>query len=333
MIIVTGGAGFIGSNLVAALNARGREDIVVCDHLGTDDKWRNLGRRQIADIVAPEALFPYMREHADRGAWGAIEAVFHLGANSSTTETDVDLILSQNFRFSLDLWRLCSEQGVRLIYASSAATYGDGGAGFSDGLDIPQLGQLKPLNPYGWSKHLFDQRVAHLAMDPRTRPPQYVGLKFFNVYGPNEYHKGLMKSVVAQKYPLVELGKPVTLFKSHRPDCEDGKQQRDFVYVRDCSDVMLWLFDNPKVNGLFNLGSGQARSFVDMATALFSALGKSPQIEFIAMPHHIQDKYQYFTEAQMSNLRSAGYVTPFTSLEVGVSDYVNKFLATNDPYL
>ena len=333
MIIVTGGAGFIGSNLVAALNARGREDIVLCDYLGKDDKWLNVARRQIADIVAPEALFSYMRDHVDNRAWGSIEAVFHLGANSSTTETDVDLMLSQNFRFSLDLWRLCSEHGVRLIYASSAATYGDGEAGFSDGLDISQLGQLKPLNPYGWSKHLFDQRVAHLAMDPRTRPPQFVGLKFFNVYGPNEYHKGLMKSVVAQKYPLAELGKPVTLFKSHRPDCKDGKQQRDFIYVRDCSDVMLWLFDNPKVNGLFNLGSGQARSFIDMAMALFSALGKSPQIEFISMPHHIQDKYQYFTEAQVSNLRSAGYVAPFTSLEAGISDYVNKFLATNDPYL
>jgi len=183
MIIVTGGAGFIGSNLIAALNARGRKDIILCDHLGMDDKWRNLARRQIAEIVNPEDLFTYMREHADGGVWGRVEAVFHMGANSSTTESDVDLILSQNFRFSLDLWRLCAEQEVRLIYASSAATYGDGRAGFADGLDVSQLDQLKPLNPYGWSKHLFDQRVAHLAMDPRTRPPQYVGLKFFNVYG------------------------------------------------------------------------------------------------------------------------------------------------------
>ena len=333
MIIVTGGAGFIGSNLVAALNARGRKDVVLCDYLGVDDKWRNIARRQIADIVAPEALFSYIRNHADGGAWGAVEAVFHMGANSSTTETDVDLIVSQNFKFSLDLWRLCAEQRVRFIYASSAATYGGGEAGFSDGLDISRLGQLKPLNPYGWSKHLFDQRVADLAMDPRTRPPQYVGLKFFNVYGPNEYHKGLMKSVVAQKYPLAELGKPVTLFKSCRPDCKDGSQRRDFIYVRDCSDVMLWLFDNPKINGLFNLGTGHARSFVDMAMALFSALGKVPQIEYIDMPFQIQDKYQYFTEAQMSQLRSVGYVAPFTSLEAGIADYVNNFLDTDDAYL
>ena len=333
MIIVTGGAGFIGSNLIAALNARGRKDIILCDHLGMDDKWRNLARRQIAEIVNPEDLFTYMREHADGGVWGRVEAVFHMGANSSTTESDVDLILSQNFRFSLDLWRLCAEQEVRLIYASSAATYGDGRAGFADGLDVSQLDQLKPLNPYGWSKHLFDQRVAHLAMDPRTRPPQYVGLKFFNVYGPNEYHKGLMKSVVAQKYPSAELGKPVTLFRSYRPDCEDGGQRRDFIYVRDCADVILWLFDNPEVNGLFNLGTGQARSFADLAKALFSALGKTSQIQYIDMPSSIRDRYQYFTEAQMLQLRSAGYSAPFTSLEAGISDYINNFLATTDPYL
>ena len=333
MIIVTGGAGFIGSNLVAALNARGRRDIVICDYLGADDKWRNLAQRRIAEILDPADLFSYMRSCADGAPYRHIEAVFHLGANSSTTESDVDLILSQNFRFSLDLWHLCTEQKVRFIYASSAATYGHGEVGFVDGLDAEQLCRLKPLNPYGWSKHLFDQRVADLAVDPGTRPPQYAGLKFFNVYGPNEHHKGLMKSVVAQKYSLAERGKTVTLFKSYRPDYDNGGQRRDFIYVRDCADVMLWLLDNPKVNGLFNLGTGKARSFADLAQALFAALGTDPKIEYIDMPETIRGKYQYFTEADISQLRSAGYTAPFTSLEAGIADYVNNYLTASDPYL
>ena len=333
MIIVTGGAGFIGSNLVAALNSRGQNHIVVCDQLGTDDKWRNLLGQKIMDIVAPDELFPYLRRNLDRGQLGEIEAIFHLGANSSTIEVDVDLIMSQNFRYSLDLWWFCVELGIRFIYASSAATYGDGSKGFADGFDSANLNLFKPLNPYGWSKHLFDERVASMSMDPGSRPPQYVGLKFFNVYGPNEYHKGLMKSVVAQKYPAVALGKPVTLFKSYHPDYEDGAQQRDFIYVRDCVDVMLWLFDNPNVNGLFNLGTGRARTFFDVAEALCSAAGKVLDVEYMDMPSSVKDKYQYYTEAEISKLRAAGYTKPFTSLEEGVSDYVKNFLSASDPYL
>ena len=333
MIIVTGGAGFIGSNLVAALNARGRKDVVVCDELGTANKWRNLLGRDVSDIITPDNLFSYLQGCASGGGQYEIEAVFHMGANSSTTETNVDLVLTQNFRFSLRLWWLCAEHRIRFVYASSAATYGDGSRGFVDGLDPSELSLLRPLNPYGWSKHLFDQRVAGLSVDPGSRPPQYAGLKFFNVYGPNEYHKEAMKSVVAQKYDAAKLGKPITLFKSYRPDCEDGEQQRDFIYVRDCADVMLWLLDNPDVNGLFNLGTGRARSFLDLADALSSATGKARNVEYVDMPSSIRDRYQYFTEAAMSRLRAAGFVKPFTSLEAGVADYVKNFLATNDPYL
>ncbi len=328
MIVVTGGAGFIGSNLVAALSERGDHEVVVCDVLGTGAKWRNLAKHEVADIVPPDALERFM---AGTGR-GTVEAVVHMGANSSTTEADIDLMLRQNFAFSMMLWRLCAEHRLRLIYASSAATYGDGSAGFDDDASPEALARLRPLNPYGWSKHLFDRRVARLARDPDTRPAQWAGLKFFNVYGPNEYHKGAMQSVVAQKFPHARDGAPVTLFRSHHPDYADGEQKRDFVYVRDCISVMLWLLDTPQVNGLFNLGTGTARSFRDLSRALHGALGKEERIAFIDTPETVRGHYQYFTEARIDRLRAAGYEAPFTALEDGVADYVKTYLAGDDPY-
>ena len=333
MIVVTGGAGFIGSNLVAALAEREIFEVVVCDTFGDGDKWRNLARHEVADIVAPEHLFRFLINRARRGdGWGRVEVVVHLGANSSTTETDVDAMLRQNFGFSMTLWRLCTEHRVRLIYASSAATYGDGGAGFDDDARADALARLRPLNPYGWSKHLFDRRAVRLAASADTRPPQWVGLKFFNVYGPNEYHKGAMQSVVAQKFPLARAGKPVTLFRSCDPDYADGGQMRDFVYVRDCVEVMMWLLDHAEVCGLFNVGTGRARSFLDLARALQRALGADERIELIDMPQSLRAQYQYFTEARIDRLRRAGYDAPFTTLEAGVADYVANYLATDDPY-
>ena len=325
MIVVTGGAGFIGSNLVAALNERGRRDVVVCDWLGDGDKWRNIAKHAPADIVAPDDLVDFL-------AADDVEAVFHMGANSSTTETDVDLILEQNYGFSMALWAQCAALGIRLVYASSAATYGDGEAGFDDDASAEALARLRPLNPYGWSKHLFDQQVARLTAAGEAAPPQWVGLKFFNVYGPNEYHKGAMQSVVAQKYPLARDGRPVTLFKSAHPDYADGGQMRDFIYVRDCVDVMLWLYDQPQVNGLFNLGTGRARSFDDLAAALFAALDRPVAIDYIDMPEAVRDQYQYHTQAEMGRLRAAGYGAPFTSLEDGVGDYARRYLSAADPY-
>jgi len=327
MIVVTGGAGFIGSNIVAALEERGSGPIVVCDRLRTGDKWRNLAKRELADIVHPDHLFAYLDEHA-----GRIEAVIHMGAISSTTETDADLIIATNFRLPHALWAWCAAHGVRLIYASSAATYGDGGQGFVDDPSPAALAGLRPLNAYGWSKHLFDRRVARTLADRGPLPPQWAGLKFFNVYGPNEYHKGAMKSVAAHIFPTAKAGKPAVLFKSHHPDYADGGQLRDFIWVGDCVDVALWLLDNPGISGLFNCGTGKARSFADLATAVYRALGRNAAIEYVPTPETIRDKYQYFTEADTTRLRAAGFAARFTSLEDGIARYVQDFLDTADPY-
>jgi len=327
MIVVTGGAGFIGSNIVAALEARGHHDVVVCDWLGAEDKWRNIAKREIEAVVRSDDLFEFLSREGDR-----LEAVFHMGAISATTETDGDKIIENNFDLSMHLWQWCIEHGARFIYASSAATYGDGSAGFDDDGSIESLAGLRPLNLYGWSKHLFDRRIARLVVDGAPAPSQWAGLKFFNVYGPNEYHKGNMRSVVCQVHESISDGHPVMLFRSHHPDYEDGGQMRDFVFVDDCVDVMMWLYDNPGVSGLFNLGSGKARTFSDLAAAVFSALGKAPDISFVDTPVNIRDKYQYFTEAAMTRLAEAGYVRPFTDLEDGVQTYVRDFLEKDDRY-
>ncbi len=330
MIIVTGGAGFIGSNIVAGLQDKGYSDIVVCDVLGNDDKWRNLAKRELRDIVRPEYLFAYLDRYA-----GEIEAVIHMGAISSTTETDADLIVDTNFVLSRDLWKWCAKAEVRLIYASSAATYGDGAQGFVDDQSIDTLGALRPLNAYGWSKHLFDRRCARLVDNNATAsiPPQWVGLKFFNVYGPNEYHKGSQMSVICTLYPQVSNGAAAKLFKSYHRDYKDGGQLRDFVYVRDCVDVVMWFLDNKDKSGLFNVGTGKARSFADLAKATFAAAKKEPKIQFIDMPETLKPKYQYFTQADMGKLRAAGYTKPFTELEDGIADYVGAYMSqTHDPY-
>jgi len=326
MKLVTGGAGFIGSNIVASLCDRG-DAVAICDRLRSDEKWRNIAGRDLVDIVAPEGLEAWLLVNGSR-----LDAVIHMGAISSTTEHDADLITEVNFRLSLFLWRWCAEHGVPLIYASSAATYGNGSEGFDDDASRDALSRLRPLNAYGWSKHLFDRRVQRALDEGEPAPPQWVGLKFFNVYGPNEYHKGGMKSVVAQKMPLAMAGQPVTLFASHHPDYPDGGQRRDFVFVEDCVNVVLWLLDNPRVSDLFNLGTGTDRSFAALAKAIFAALGAKPQIAFIDMPESIREKYQYFTRARMDRLRAAGYDQPFASIEDGVRAYVQEYLLQPDPY-
>lgn len=329
MIVVTGGAGFIGSNLIAGLEARGAGAIAAVDSLGNEGKWRNLAKRELAAIVPPEEMLGYLGTLRDDGD----VTIFHLGAISSTTETDADLIARTNVALPQKLWALAAERGWRLIYASSAATYGDGEQGFDDDGSIAGLAKLRPMNAYGWSKHAFDRFVARQVSGNAARPRQWAGLKFFNVFGPNEYHKGSMRSVVHQIHPRIVAGETAKLFKSHRPDCPDGGQKRDFIWVGDCVDVMLWLYDNPAVNGLFNCGTGQSRSFEDLALAVFAAAGKPSKLVYIDMPPEIRPRYQYFTEAKMERLRAAGYTAPFTPLEEGVSRYVRDFLATNDPYL
>lgn len=328
MIVVTGGAGFIGSNLVAGLDERGERDIVICDSLGSSDKWRNISKRELRDIVRPDRIFDYLNNHA-----GDVRAVFHLGAISSTTEKDADLIVENNFSLSRDLWRWCARSGARFIYASSGSTYGNGEVGFVDEESPEALAKLRPLNPYGWSKHLFDRRIARVVADKTEHvPPQWVGLKFFNVYGPNEYHKGDQMSVACKLYPQVAAGAAARLFKSHDKSHKDGGQLRDFVYVGDCVDVMLWMLDHPEVSGLFNVGTGKARTFEDLARAVFTAMKIAPKISFVDMPDALRGRYQYFTQADMTKLRSVGYDKPFTELEEGIRRYVQDFMACRDSY-
>lgn len=326
MILVTGGAGFIGSNLVAALAERGLGPIAVCDNFGDGSKWKNVAKHPIAAFVQPDKILDWLAENG-----GAVNCIFHMGAISATTETDVDLIIRSNIQLSTDLWYWCAENDTRFIYASSAATYGDGSLGFDDDNDPEALQALRPLNAYGWSKGVFDINAVRLA-SLGAHPGQWAGLKFFNVYGPNEYHKGGMRSVVQQVYEQVRDRDRATLFRSHNPDYEDGGQMRDFVWVGDCVDQMLWLYDHPQVSGIFNCGSGKARSFLDLAKAVFLALGKPPQIDWRDTPENIRKHYQYFTEAKMVRIQQAGYAVPGTSLEKGVAEYVQGFLTQEDIY-
>jgi ADP-L-glycero-D-manno-heptose 6-epimerase len=325
MFLVTGGAGFIGSNVVAALNEAGRSDIVVNDLLGDGEKWRNLAKRQLADVVAPADLMRWLDGRK-------LDAVIHLGAISDTTATDVDLLMENNFRLSVRLLDWCAGARVPFIYASSAATFGDGGEGFSDDWSSQALRRLRPSNLYGWSKHLFDQVMAERAANRRELPPQWAGLKFFNVFGPNEYHKGEMMSLVAKRFDDAKAGRPVKLFKSHRPGIEDGGQRRDFIYLDDAVAVVRWLMETPAVSGLFNVGTGRAESFRALIEALFRAIGREPRIEYVDMPETIRGQYQYFTQADLGNLRRAGYNAGFTPLAEGVAHYVKNFLDAGDRY-
>lgn len=326
MIIITGGAGFIGSCLQAALAQRGLDTLVV-DWLGSNLKWRNLGQHAPARIIAPEELDAFLETRPD------IDAVFHMGAISETTARDADLVWRTNVALSQRLWEWCAQNDTRFIYASSAATYGaaDKPDLFVD--DPSRLNMLEPLNLYGWSKHVFDQHVMTGLKQGKPKPPQWAGLKFFNVYGPNEYHKGKMISVVKVKYDEVRAGKPARLFRSDRPDIADGAQARDFVWVGDVVNVMLWLYDNPTVSGLFNCGSGTARTYLDLAHAVCDAAGAPRQVEFIDMPDSLRGQYQSYTQADLTRLRAAGYTGAFTSLEDGIRQYVQTYLATENPYL
>lgn len=325
-IIVTGGAGFIGSNLIAALQERGYGNIAVCDRFRSGEKWKNLAQRELADIIPPENLLAWLEKTPQ------ISAIFHLGAISATTETDVDKLMATNFSLSLALWQWCAKSGVPFIYASSAATYGAGSQGFRDDTSLEYLSSLRPLNPYGWSKNLFDMRCARAVQEGKDAPPQWVGLKFFNVYGPNEYHKGAQKSVLCHMFPRAKKNLAVRLFKSHNKKFKDGGQRRDFIYVKDCCDVMVWFLEHPEKSGLYNVGTGAARTFNDTAKALFASLGKKSRIEYISMPREVARHYQYHTEADLSRLRHAGYTAPFTSLEEGINEYVTRFLDTDNPY-
>lgn len=320
-VLVTGGAGFIGSALIWALNRLGVENILVSDQLGHDEKWRNLASVRFDDYLASDELLD--RVVIDGHDVEEVKLVFHLGACSTTTEEDVGYLMENNYRYTVTLCEWALRRRARFVYASSAATYGDGSRGMLD--DARQLESLRPLNPYGYSKHLFDLHAARRGWLSRI-----VGLKYFNVYGPNESHKGDMRSLVNKAFEQVlETGK-IKLFKSYRPEFKDGEQKRDFLYVKDAIEMTIHLATTQTANGLFNLGSGQARTWIDLANAVFFALSQLPQIEFIEMPAGMQSKYQYFTQANIDRLKSTGYSGPRFTLEEGVKDYVQNYLVPGE---
>jgi ADP-L-glycero-D-manno-heptose 6-epimerase len=327
MLIVTGGGGFIGSVLVWALNQSGHADVIIVDHFGRDDKWRNIAKRDFFEIVPLDRMPDWLERYGSE-----VDTVFHLGANSSTTETDADLVIETNLNSSIGWWRWCAAQGKKLLYASSAATYGDGKHGFDDAGDYVSLKQLQPLNLYGWSKHAFDLWALREAAKGHA-PPLWVGLKFFNVFGPNEYHKDFMMSLVAKNYSKIAAGERIRLFKSHRPDVADGDQKRDFIYVKDCADAILWLWRHAKENGIYNIGSGTARSFRELMEATGVACGIRVNVDYVDTPPEIRFNYQYLTEAKLNRLQAAGYNTEFRSLGDAIKDFVINYLAKPDSYL
>ena len=315
MIIVTGAAGFIGSCLINKLNNKGFTEILLVDDFSKKEKLKNIDNKVFTSKKHWDDFIDWFENnHAD------VDFVFHIGARTDTAEFDMELLNRLNLNYSKSVWKVCRSHGIPLIYASSAATYGSGNMGYNDDHDI--IPDLKPLNPYGISKNEFDKWV----LKQESTPPFWAGIKFFNVYGPNEYHKGRMASVIFHSYRQVLDQGMIRLFRSHRPEYEDGEQLRDFIYVKDVVDVLFYLMKQKSLSGIYNLGTGQARTFLDLATSVFNSMGKPVRIEFIDTPPDIRDKYQYFTEAKMDKLRNAGYGLPFYSLESGIEEYVQEFL-------
>jgi ADP-L-glycero-D-manno-heptose 6-epimerase len=321
VILLTGAAGFIGSYLLGYLNKKGFSNIIIADDFSEEDKWFNFDSKQFIAKVEREQLFEWLKKEQPQ-----IDFVFHLGARTDTTEFDYSVHEKLNVQYSKSIWNYCADKNIPLVYASSAATYGNGDLGYKDDHELVE--KLQPLNPYGISKNEFDK----WALKQAAQPPFWAGLKFFNVYGPNEYHKGRMASVIFHSFNQVKSTGKVKLFRSHKPDFKDGQQLRDFIYVEDVARVCYWLMENPVASGLYNLGTGKARTFEDLVKATFTAMSREPVIEYIDMPEDIRDKYQYFTEADMTKLRSTGYEEKFFSLEDGVADYVKKYLLKKEYY-
>ena len=324
IILVTGTAGFIGSYMVGYLNSQGYNNIIIVDDFSHDDKTLNYSGKSFSKKIEREKLFDWLEQDQPK-----IDFVFHLGARTDTTEFDYSILEELNVSYSKKIWSYCTEKNIPLVYASSAATYGGGELGYKDDHDLAE--KLNPLNPYGKSKNEFDKWVLKESQKPKIKsqksaPPFWAGLKFFNVYGPNEYHKGRMASVIFHAFNQVKSTGKVKLFKSHKPEYKDGGQLRDFVFVHDVVSICFWLMNNQPTSGLYNVGTGKARTFKDLVTAIFNTLGKEPVIEFIDTPEDIRDKYQYFTEADMNKIRDAGYTEKFYSLEDGVGAYVKNFL-------
>lgn len=327
MIIITGGAGFIGSHVLAALE-KNESNIAVVDIFGVDDKWKNVSKRRTTTFISPDSMFNFLEKNQKE-----IKLVLHFGGISSTMERDVDKIVWNNIRLSVELYEYCVENKIRFIYASSAATFGSGENGLLDRDDIGYLDTLRPLNAYGWSKHCVDKYIWSTNNRKKSQNIGVVALKFFNVYGPNEYHKDNQFSVIYSFYNQLNKGDNLKLFKSYKAEYGDGEQCRDFVWIGDCVKVVLWMIEHTEVSGIFNVGSGMPRTFNDVAKIIFSTLKKECKIEYVDMPEGLKGQYQYHTKADISKLRTAGYNRPMTSLEDGVSLYIKDFLNTNDRYL
>ena len=326
MIVITGGAGMIGSIIAWHLNTKlGRDDLIIADHITHEAQWQNLVHRHYVEYLDRDQLFDFLEDN------DAVTAVIHMGAISTTTERDFNKLVETNIHYSQDLWAWCTENEVPFFYASSAATYGDGSAGYDDA----NIDNLRPLNGYGYSKHFFDQWV--LRQTPENSPPAWAGFKFFNVYGPNEYHKERMASVAFHTFKQFSETGTMKLFKGTKAGIKDGEQLRDFVYVKDAAAIVAYFMTSAHSkklapNGIYNIGTGQAHSFKDLASNVMASMGKTPHITYIDMPEDLQGKYQYFTEANMAKLHKAGYKAPMTSLEDGVKDYVQNYLMQADPY-
>ncbi len=321
MIVITGAAGFIGSYLVGHFNRLGEDELLLVDDFNRPEKEANLADKAYSSKMNRSEFLAWFKDNAN-----AVDFVFHIGARTDTTEFKTSIFDELNLNYTKSIWKTCAENMIGLVYASSAATYGLGEIGYKD--DHATIDQLKPLNPYGDSKHQFDL----WALEQKQKPPFWCGLKFFNVYGPNEYHKSRMASVIFHAFNQIKETGSMRLFQSHNPNYKDGEQKRDFVYVNDLVNICTWMAENQPQSGIYNLGSGEARTFLDLVNATFKAMGKAPEIGFIPTPEDIRDKYQYFTEADMSKLRNAGYSKPFYTLEEGVSDYVSNYLSTGKYY-
>lgn len=327
MYVITGGSGFLGSNVVAGIEERGMGEVTIVDRFQSDDRWRNIAKRSLRDIIFPEDIFSYLDAHKNK-----IDAVIHINYTGFSTETDVDELVRDRIQLTWKLWKWCAENHVPFLYDSTAGVYGDGSMGFKDDDSAEALAKLHPLSPAAWTKLFLDRKIIDTINRGEAAPPQWIGFRCFNLYGPNEYHNTQHQSVIPRIYNCAKSGKLFPLFKSENPAYKDGDQMRDFMWIDDCVDVILWLAQHSEISGLFNVGTGHARTYADVLRAVYAAVDEKPEMDFMDLPAEIKGHYQYFTQADVQKLRTAGYTKPFTSLEDGVAKYVTEYLEAPDPY-
>ena len=327
MYVITGGAGFLGSNLAAGIEEREMGEITVVDRFQADERWRNIAKRSLREIVFPEKLFEYLNKYADQ-----VEAVIHINYTGFIDDTDVAALIEERVHLTFKLWNWCAEHQKPFVYDSTSGVYGDGSLGFADDDSAQALAGLRPLSAEAWTKLFLDRKIVDTINRGEVAPPQWIGVRCFNLYGPNEYHNTTHQSVIPRIYAAAKNGKLFPLYKSDNPAYKDGEQMRDFMWIKDTVDVILWLIRHKNISGIFNVGTGRARTYADVVKAVYEALGRKPEMDFIDLPANVKGKYQYFTQADIGKLRAAGYTNPFTSLEDGVAQYVQDYLEKQDSY-